>query len=281
MRRAGSPEVTGATFGCPVSTVNSSASRSLRPPHFSRAHPATSWSWPSFKSSHGAVSLLIPSAVPPTSHQVNATKQGPGPDALITVDGQLAPHEGHLQYRWTQYLRTLESITSHEGSLEEFSLGYKHYGIIRENGKTVYREWAPGAAAAQLIGDFNGWAGTWMQRDEFGVWTVELPDDPVTGAPAIAHGSRVKIRLQHPGGWWVDRLPAWIKWACVPPGIMGAKFDGIHWDPPAEEKYTFKHTRPERPETLKIYEAHVGMSSEEEGVASYTYFKGKTSDNIG
>lgn len=30
---------------------------------------------------------------------------------------------------------------------------------------------------------------------------------------AIAHGSRVKIRLRHPGGWWVDRIPAWIKWA--------------------------------------------------------------------
>lgn len=29
----------------------------------------------------------------------------------------------------------------------------------------------------------------------------------------IPHGSRLKIRLRHPGGWWVDRIPAWIKWA--------------------------------------------------------------------
>ena len=117
-----------------------------------------------------------------------------------------------------------------------------------------------------------------MTRDEFGVWTAELPDDAATGAPAIPHGSRVKIRLQHPGGWWVDRLPAWIRWATVPAGVMGAKFDGIHWDPPTGEKYEFKHERPvlKSDETLRIYEAHVGMSSEEEGVASYTYFK----DNV-
>lgn len=42
-------------------------------------------------------------------------------------------------------------------------------------------------------------------------WVVDLTDP--SGRPAIPHGSRVKIRLQHSGGWWVDRLPAWIKWA--------------------------------------------------------------------
>lgn len=43
-------------------------------------------------------------------------------------------------------------------------------------GATVYREWAPGAAEAQLIGDFNGWQGTPMERDDFGTWTLRLPD---------------------------------------------------------------------------------------------------------
>ena len=55
---------------------------------------------------------------------------------------------------------------------------------------------------------------------------------------------------------------------------MGAKYDGIHWDPPPQERYTFRYPRPARPASLRIYEAHVGMSSEEEKVASYTYFKG-------
>ncbi|KAH7615671.1 hypothetical protein Ndes2526B_g09583 [Nannochloris sp. 'desiccata'] len=215
----------------------------------------------------------IPAAAGSSS---SSRTEDPGPQAIIDLDAQLAPHEGHLNYRWSQYQRTLNNITEYEGSLENFALGHEKFGITRENGRTIYREWAPGAESAQLIGDFNGWAGTWMTKDDFGVWSVELPDDPTTGAPAIAHGSRVKIRLQHPGGWWVDRLPAWIKWATVPEGVMGAKFDGIHWDPPANEKYKFKHTRPQKPGSLRIYEAHVGMSSENEGVASYIYFK----DNV-
>lgn len=216
-----------------------------------------------------------PALIPAAAAGSSSPTEDPGPQAIIALDAQLVPHEGHLNYRWSQYQRTLNNITEYEGSLENFALGHKKFGIIRENGRTVYREWAPGAESAQLIGDFNGWAGTWMTKDDYGVWSVELPDDPTTGAPAIAHGSRVKIRLQHPGGWWVDRLPAWIKWATVPEGVMGAKFDGIHWDPPANELYTFRHTRPQPKGSLRIYEAHVGMSSENEGVASYVYFKGK------
>ena len=36
----------------------------------------------------------------------------------------------------------------------------------------MYREWAPGAAEAQLIGDFNGWEGQPMERDDFGTWSI-------------------------------------------------------------------------------------------------------------
>ena len=41
-----------------------------------------------------------------------------------------------------------------------------------------------------------------------------------------------------------------------------------------------QHQRPSRPGTLRIYEAHVGMSSEEPAVASYTYFKGERSPEL-
>ena len=46
--------------------------------------------------------------------------------------------------------------------------GYKRFGIQRENGVTTYREWAPAAQAAWLIGDFNEWEGTPLDKDEFG-----------------------------------------------------------------------------------------------------------------
>lgn len=37
--------------------------------------------------------------------------------------------------------------------------------------------------------------------------------------------------------------------------------------------YEFKHQRPKRPERVKIYECHVGISSPEPKIATYTYFK--------
>lgn len=192
---------------------------------------------------------------------------------IVAADPNLLGHEGHLRYRWEQYKRTREALAAAGGgSLAAFATGHQHFGIMRHKGCTVYREWAPGATEAQLIGDFNGWAGAAMERDQFGTWSITLPHGP-GGEPAIPHGSRVEIRLRHPGGWWVDRIPAWIKWATVPQGQMGAKYDGIHWDPPAAAAYAWRHERPRRPESLRIYEAHVGMSSEEERVASYTHFK--------
>ena len=58
------------------------------------------------------------------------------------------------------------------------------------------------------------------------------------GAPAVPHGSRVKVRLQHPGGFSVDRIPAWIRWA-TQEAQMGAHYNGVHWAPPADERYTW------------------------------------------
>ncbi len=57
------------------------------------------------------------------------------------------------------------------------------------------------------------------------------------GKPAIPHNSKVKIKLQHPSGWFVDALPAFIRRATVPPDVFRARYDGVHWDPPPEERY--------------------------------------------
>ena len=53
-------------------------------------------------------------------------------------------------------------------------------GFFREGNATVYREWCPAASSAQLIGDFNAWGGSWMERDAYGVWKITLPDGAVT-----------------------------------------------------------------------------------------------------
>ena len=90
--------------------------------------------------------------------------------------------------------------------------------------------------AAQLVGDFNNWDGSKhnMERDQFGVWSIRLPDEG--GNPVIPHGSKVKFRMKKGDNTWVDRIPAWIKFATVDPTVWAPPYDGVYWDPPASEK---------------------------------------------
>jgi 1,4-alpha-glucan branching enzyme len=61
----------------------------------------------------------------------------------------------------------------------------------------LYREWAPNAMRAYLIGDFNNWDrdATPMTKDDFGVFEVTVPGKD--GKPAIAHDSKVKVSSIH------------------------------------------------------------------------------------
>lgn len=199
---------------------------------------------------------------------------------IFQVDPELVPHGQHLNYRYEQYLKWKEKIKKYEGGLEKFSSGFLKFGFNREGDCIIYREWAPAAQSALLVGDFNGWDGSKhkMEKDEFGIWTIKIPD--TNGKPAIPHRSKLKIRLQHGNGTWHDRIPAWIKWATPEPGQLGASYNGINWDPPASEKYTFKHPQPSKPSAPRIYEAHVGMSSVEPRVATYTEFADKVLPRI-
>ncbi|GER55487.1 4-alpha-glucan-branching enzyme [Striga asiatica] len=191
---------------------------------------------------------------------------------LCNLDPGLEAYKDHFEYRIRRYVDQKNLIEKHEGGLEEFAQGYLKFGFNREEGGIVYREWAPAAQEAEIIGDFNGWNGCRhkMTKNQFGVWSIRIPD--VGGNPAIPHKSRVKFRFKHGGGVWVDRIPAWIKYATQDPTIFAAPYDGIYWDSPPSERYHFKHPRPPKPDSPRIYEAHVGMSSSEPRVNTYREF---------
>ncbi|XAR69716.1 1,4-alpha-glucan branching enzyme [Bertholletia excelsa] len=190
---------------------------------------------------------------------------------IYDIDPMLRSHRSHLDYRFSQYRRMREEIDKHEGGLEVFSRGYENFGFARSATGITYREWAPGAKSAALIGDFNNWNpnADVMTRNEFGIWEIFLPNN-ADGSPPIPHGSRVKIRMDTPSGI-KDSIPAWIKYSVQAPGEV--PFNAVYYDPPEEEKYVFKHPRPKRPKSLRIYESHVGMSSTEPIINTYANFR--------
>ncbi|KAM2450931.1 hypothetical protein TB2_008350 [Malus domestica] len=190
---------------------------------------------------------------------------------IYEIDSLLVGHRDHLDYRYGQYKRLREEIDKYEGGLEVFSRGYEKFGFTRSAEGITYREWAPGAKSASLIGDFNNWNtnADVMTQNDFGVWEIFLPNN-ADGSPAIPHGSRVKVRMDTPSGI-KDSIPAWIKFSIQAPGEI--PYNGIYYDPPEEEKYVFQHSQPSRPKSLRIYEAHVGMSSTEPKINTYAEFR--------
>eukprot|EP00929_Paragymnodinium_shiwhaense_P042980 TRINITY_DN22156_c0_g2_i1.p1 TRINITY_DN22156_c0_g2~~TRINITY_DN22156_c0_g2_i1.p1 ORF type:complete len:1969 (-),score=563.19 TRINITY_DN22156_c0_g2_i1:210-6116(-) len=189
---------------------------------------------------------------------------------IFELDPTLKPCEGQIWDRVNGYKHYKENLEKNEGGLLKFSEGYKIFGFNRVEGGYVYREWLPNAKQVFLIGDFNEWANTTpLQPDGFGRWMVMLPDNK-DGSPMIPHKSQLKVRLETNDGNWHERVPAWAKLAWQ--DHKTNLFNGVFWEPPQEERFTFKHPRPARPEGLKIYEAHVGMASIEPKVATYTEF---------
>jgi 1,4-alpha-glucan branching enzyme len=89
--------------------------------------------------------------------------------------------------------------------------------------------------------------------------------------PAIAHNSKLKVSFVLPGGERIERIPAWITRVTQDLAVSPV-YDAVLWNPPQSEKYTFKNPRPPYPKSVRIYEAHVGISSPELRVATYKEF---------
>ncbi|VVA25717.1 PREDICTED: 1 [Prunus dulcis] len=217
----------------------------------------------SFKSS--AVFTDDSSAVTMTDEEMESI-------GILSIDQALEPYKEHFKYIIKRYVDQKGLIETYEGGLEEFAQGYVKFGFNREEDGIVYREWAPAAQEAQLIGDFNGWDGSKhkMEKNQYGVWSIKIPN--YGGNSAIPHNSRVKFRFKHGNEVWVDRIPAWIKYATVDPARFAAPYDGVYWDPPPSERFQFKHPHPPKPKAPRIYEAHVGMSGSEPQISSYREF---------
>ncbi|MPC19759.1 1,4-alpha-glucan-branching enzyme [Portunus trituberculatus] len=69
-----------------------------------------------------------------------------------------------------------------------------------------------------------------------------------------------------------DRLCPWATYVVQPPKHEGTAYQHHFWNPPANERYTFKHPRPCKPTSLKVYECHVGIATEEHRVGTYKEF---------
>ncbi|CAG9831462.1 unnamed protein product [Diabrotica balteata] len=199
-------------------------------------------------------------------------------DALLNRDSYLRPYEREIRRRYACFKDIEDNIEQNGGGLDKFTQGYKYYGInIQQDNTIICREWAPGAQQLFLTGDFNGW-----NRDshpykklEYGKWELILPPNQ-DGSPAIQHLSELKVVVQTWEGHKVDRLSPYATYVVEPPKHEGTIYKQKFWNPPQTQRYIFRHKKVPRPKSLRIYECHVGIATQEAKVGTYDNF----TDNV-
>ncbi len=150
----------------------------------------------------------------------------------------------------------------------DFANGYTYYGFNYDKKLKGwwYREWAPKADALFLMGDFNQWnrSSHPLKRIENGSWEIFMPEDE------IHEGSMIKVHVVA-GNGEKDRIPAYILRVLQDPATHD--FTGQVWDRTKPFKWTDKQFKlAEIKKSPVIYEAHVGMAQEKEGVGTYREF---------
>lgn len=182
---------------------------------------------------------------------------------LVELDPWLAPHEPVIKAREAYVSSTLRRVLDSK-SPADFALGFLHFGLHQTELGWKFREWAPNATRIVMVGDFSDW----QEREEFtlqpgrhGEWIIDLLGS------ALHHGQKYKLRVYWPNGdGW--RLPSYATY--VVQDDDSVDFSAVVWQP--DEPYQWQYDIPPIPNVPLIYEAHVGMSSEEEKVASFNEF---------
>lgn len=190
----------------------------------------------------------------------------PKPYAIMEIDPWLERYRGDIDLRMGRYRSIKKALLPKDMALSEFANGHLYYGFHPTANGWVYREWAPGAQALHLIGDFNGWdrAAHPMTRLPDGSWEIFLP-----GRDALRHTQRVKVQVTA-GGKARDRIPLYIHRMVQDEATRTCA--GQIWAPDVPFVWTDARFSPKRNVPPLIYEAHIGMAQEREGIATYREF---------
>ena len=193
--------------------------------------------------------------------------------AHLLDDEYLKPFEPAIRGRAEHAFARATELTQGKKSLADWASAHEYYGLHKKpRGGWVFREWAPNATSMWLVGDFSNWKidprFECFRIPKSDVWECKVAKD------LIKHGDNYRLEMRWEGGHG-ERIPVYARQVVQDPktNLFCAKV----WAPP--HAYKWQNLQPGKPAagfTPFIYEAHVGMASEEEKVASYTEFR----DNI-
>ena len=185
---------------------------------------------------------------------------------IIKNDPWLEPYAEAITGRHDEAMRVEKRLTQACGSLTDFANAYKYFGLHRSRSGWTFREWAPNATAITLVGDFSGWEPRpefALRRLDGGVWEGTFPPE------AIKNGQNYKMLVEWPGGSG-ERIPAYADRVVQDENTH--IFSAQVWAPARRYSWKVKDFAPDT-KPLLIYECHIGMAQEREGVGSYNEFR--------
>ena len=183
---------------------------------------------------------------------------------IYETDPWLEPFRGAIDARHEHILADRKAIAG-DGRLADAVNNHLYYGLHHSASGWTFREWAPNATRIYLVGDFNNWKRTEsyaLKPVGNGSWEITLPEF------FLHHGDLYKLFIEWPGGG-AERLPSYATRVVQNPETK--IFSAQVWAPAKPYEWTAR--RPGKRQHPLIYECHIGMSGEEEKVASFEEFR--------
>ncbi|MCB8994057.1 MAG: alpha amylase C-terminal domain-containing protein [Bacteroidales bacterium] len=190
---------------------------------------------------------------------------------IVKLDSWLAPYTTTIQERMQKLNHKMEELGK-GGKLSSFANGHLFFGLHRDSGNWIFREWAPNATDIYLVGSFNNW----KESPEYkfsalknGSWELILEKDK------IRHKDLYKLSMHWKGGHG-ERIPAYATRTVQDDETK--VFSAQVWAP--EQEYQWKNSSPENHQAPLVYEAHVGMATEDFRVGQFKEFREKVLPRI-
>lgn len=182
---------------------------------------------------------------------------------------------GSIHARQQRAKDTESRLTQNKVSIWDFANGHEYFGLHKKKDHWVLREWTPHASEVYMHGDFSNWNNLpefAMEKIDImaGIWELKIPLDKVR------HGQLYKLFVKWDGGCG-ERIPAYVR--RVVQDEYTKVFSAQVWAP--EKHYVWKV--PDFKPAFKfplIYESHIGMAQEKDGVGTYEEFRVNTLPRI-
>ena len=186
---------------------------------------------------------------------------------LLKEDEWLKPYAPEIFRRQQSFLDKKIELEKEYGSLKSFAQSYQYLGLNYNKSRKqwIYREWAPNAKAIYLCGEFNEWnrKSHPLSKIDNGVWEIFLDKN------ILKKKELFKVSVETDSGI-KDRLPAYAKLAFQNPENFNVSAVVYKPKPFAWTDSDFSIKKRKHP---LIYEVHIGMSSNLEGISSFKDFR--------